>query len=454
MSKIEANKFELSVTDFNFEKMLRKVTTVINFRVDEKHQKFTVHIDKNIPPVLSGDDQRLTQVITNLLSNAVKFTPEQGSIHLDTVFIDEKDHICTIKISVTDTGIGIEKEQQDRLFKSFEQADSGISRKFGGTGLGLAISKRIIEMMGGGIWVESEPGRGSTFAFTVQVKRGAETEESLLSPAINWNNVRVLAVDDEAEIRTYFKDLAQRLGLNCDVASGGEEAIAMMERNGGYDIYFLDWKMPGMDGIDLTRRIKAKDGNKSVVIMISSAEWTSLKKAAKKAGVDKFLSKPLFPSAIADVINECLGTGHIMAAKKSRPEPEDPDAFAGYRILLAEDVEINREIVLSLLEPYELNIRCAENGAEAVNMFCADPNNYDMIFMDVQMPEMDGYEATRRIRAYDHPRAKRIPIVAMTANVFREDIEKCLEAGMNDHVGKPLDTGEITAKLRKFLPAQ
>ncbi|MDR2184626.1 MAG: response regulator [Treponema sp.] len=453
MSKIEANKFVLSVADFNFEKMLRKVTNVINFRVDEKQQKFTVHIDKNIPPVLSGDDQRLAQVITNLLSNAVKFTPEHGSIRLDTKFIDEKDQLCTIEISVTDTGIGIEREQQERLFQSFEQADSGISRKFGGTGLGLAISKRIVDMMGGSISVHSEPGKGSTFAFTVRAKRAGGAAESLLSPNINWTNVRVLAVDDEAETRSYFKDIAQRIGLNCDTASSGEEAAGMISRNNGYDIYFVDWKMPGMDGMELTRYIKRGDKNKSVVIMISAFEWTAIEKTAKDAGVDKFLPKPLFPSAIADIINECLGEAGVIPAKESQPGPEETGAFAGRRILLAEDVEINREIVLALLEPYGLIISSAENGLEALNMFRADPGGYDMIFMDVQMPEMDGYEATRRIRTVDHPLAKRIPIVAMTANVFREDIEKCLEAGMNDHVGKPLDTGELVSKLRQFLPA-
>jgi signal transduction histidine kinase/DNA-binding response OmpR family regulator len=453
MSKIEANKFELSIADFNFEKMLRKAANVINFRVDEKQQKFTVHIDENIPPVLSGDDQRLTQVITNLLSNAVKFTPEHGSIQLDTKFIGEENQICTIEIRVTDSGIGIERQQQERLFQSFEQADSGISRKFGGTGLGLAISKRIVNMMGGRIWVDSEPGRGSTFAFTIQAGRAAGTEESPLSPNINWTNMRILAVDDEAETRSYFRDIAQRLGLNCDTVSGGEEAIGMISRNNGYDIYFIDWKMPGMDGMELTRHIKRGDKNKSVVIMISAVEWTTIEKAAKDAGVDKFLPKPLFPSAIADVINECLGAGSITAARKPQPESEETGSFAGRRILLAEDVEINREIVFALLEPYELNISCAENGLEAIKMFSADPGGYDMIFMDVQMPKMDGYEATRRIRALDHPQAKRIPIVAMTANVFREDVEKCLDAGMNDHVGKPLDTGELASKLRKFLSA-
>jgi CheY-like chemotaxis protein len=228
----------------------------------------------------------------------------------------------------------------------------------------------------------------------------------------------------------------------------------MINRSNGYDIYFVDWKMPGMDGVELTRHIKRGDKNKSVVIMISAAEWTTIEKAAKEAGVDKFLPKPLFPSAIADIINECLGVANTIPVKEPQPESKETDSFAGYRILLAEDVEINREIVFALLEPYKLSISCAENGLEAVKMFNADPGGYNMIFMDVQMPEMDGYEATRRIRAIDHPHAKCVPIVAMTANVFREDVEKCFEAGMNDHVGKPLDTGELVSKLRKFLPVE
>ncbi|MDR3294850.1 MAG: PAS domain-containing protein, partial [Clostridiales Family XIII bacterium] len=197
MSKIEANKFELSPVEFEFEKMLQRVVNVSNFRVDEKQQKFTVHIDRAIPRTLIGDDQRLAQVITNLLGNAVKFTPEQGSISLNTRFVKEENGICTLQIEVTDTGIGISEEQKLRLFRSFEQADGGTARKFGGTGLGLVISKRIVEMMGGDIWIESEPGKGSTFAFTVQAGRGAGEKHSLLAPGVIWGNIRVLAVDDD-----------------------------------------------------------------------------------------------------------------------------------------------------------------------------------------------------------------------------------------------------------------
>jgi CheY-like chemotaxis protein len=234
----------------------------------------------------------------------------------------------------------------------------------------------------------------------------------------------------------------------CDVAISGENALKLVDQNGGYHIYFIDWKMPVMDGIQLAREIKARVTENAIVIMISAAEWSGIAEEAKAAGVDKFLSKPLFSSTIAEVINECLGVDKRQAEKAQAADIAG--IFAGRRILLAEDVEINREIVQALLEPTKLEIDCAENGAQAVRMFTSAPNRYDIIFMDLQMPEMDGYEATQRIRALNIPQSETIPIIAMTANVFREDVEKCLEAGMNGHVGKPLDFDEVLNKLRFY----
>jgi PAS domain S-box-containing protein len=448
MSKIEANKFELAPVEFELEKMLRRVVNVINFRVDEKRQELSVNIDHSIPHSLIGDDQRIAQVITNLLGNAVKFTPEQGTISLTVRLVEKINDICTLKISVSDTGIGITPEQQKRLFQSFEQAESSTTRKYGGTGLGLAISKNIVEMMGGSIWIESEQGKGSTFTFTIQVKRGKEEKQEYL-PDVNLKDVRILAVDDDTDILSFFMEVTQRFGISCDTAASGEKALELIAQKGDYHIYFIDWRMPGIDGIQLVREIKARRSDNSIVTMISAAEWSTIAKEAKEAGVDNFLSKPLFPSTIAEVINECLGIDNQQTEKTQAADIKG--IFAGRRILLAEDVEINREIVQTLLEPTQLEIDCAENGVEAVRMFTEAPARYDMIFMDIQMPEMDGYDATQRIRSLDNPKAKTIPIIAMTANVFKEDIEKCLASGMNNHVGKPLSFEEVMNRLHLYL---
>jgi len=321
MAKIEANKLELSPIDYNFEKMLQKVVELIKFRADEKRQVLSINVDKNIPRFIVGDDHHLAQVITNLLSNAVKFTPEKGKISLEASLVGGTDEYCELRIEVTDTGIGISTEKQAKLFDAFEQAENGTSRQYGGTGLGLAITKRIVELMGGRIWVESEIGKGAKFTFTVKMLYSKENKNSE-----EYNN-----------------------------------------------------------------------GNNSM---------------------------------------------------------ENNNNFFGKRMLLAEDVEINREILISLLGDTGLIIDCAENGKEALNMIEAAPDKYDIVLMDVQMPKMDGLEATRQIRALPALQGAELPIIAMTANVFKDDIEKCLAAGMNDHLGKPLDIDKILDKLRIYLKVQ
>jgi len=453
ISKIEANKLGLSPSEFNFERMLQRVVHVVNFRVDEKQQKFKIYVDRDIPEYLIGDDQRLVQVITNLVGNAVKFTPDQGMIRIGTYFLGEEDGVCAIKITVTDTGIGISPEQQNRLFQPFQQAESDTARKFGGTGLGLTISKSIVEIMGGKIWIESELGKGATFAFTVPLLRGEEQGRRFAARGIYWGNVRILAVDDDQDTLTFFSKIMNEFHMSFDTAQSGEHALELVERNGTYDIYFIDWKLPGMDGIQLASALRANapaPNHVFSVVMFSAASQPIRGDVAKKAGIDKFLLKPLFPCTILDAIFDCLGVEHEQAqAQEAAPEPAL--IFTGRRILLVEDVEINREIVLAMLEPLLVEVDCAENGKEAVRMFSEAPDKYDMIFMDVQMPEMDGYEATKNIRAMNIPQAGQIPIVAMTANVFREDIERCLAAGMNSHVGKPLNHDEVLEGLRTYL---
>ena len=449
MSKIESGKFDLSWVEFNFSKMLHRVADVISFRVEEKKQIFSLFIDETIPPALIGDDQRIAQVITNLLGNAVKFTPNGGAISLNAKLLSEEDGIYTLKVEVSDSGIGISPEQQNRLFQPFQQVDTNTSRTYGGTGLGLSISKRLVELMGGKIWVESELGKGSTFAFTVQVRHSDLKENTSCMREMNWKGARILILDTDQNVLDYIKNIVERHGAHCDIASHSQEALNHAQLC-PYAIYFIDYNIHDTDALELTEELKRMHPKHdcTVIIMAPSSECIDIEEKAKEAGVDMLLPKPLFPSALVDRINEALCKNREREDETSEEVEED---YSSKYMLLAEDVEINREILISLLEPTNLNIESAENGAIAVSMYSAAPEKYDIIFMDVQMPEMDGYEATRRIRALDIPSAKTIPIVAMTANVFREDIERCLEAGMNDHLGKPLEISIVLEVIKKYL---
>ena len=453
ISKIEANKLELSYTDFDFEKMLMKISNVLSFTMGAKKLNFSVKLDTSIPQFVVADEQRLSQVITNLLSNAVKFTEEGGKIRLtaNKVGQDKENDLSYIQISITDSGIGISDEQMERLFTSFEQADNSISRRYGGTGLGLAISKKIIEMMNGNLTVESTVGEGSTFSFMIPVRRGSGDSRAILPKGIGWHNIRVLAVDDAEETREYFQGTAELIGFHCDIAEDAYAALEMIQKaERAYDVIFIDWKMPGMNGIELTSKIKKIYQDNSVVVMISATEWSDIEDEAKEAGVDAFIPKPLFTSVLTDTINNCLSIEQHME-DTGKTDEEEAHSFKGVRILLAEDIEINREIVFGLFDDTGANITTAENGIEALNTFRDKPEAFDVIFMDIHMPEMDGYEATKQIRALENPRAKTIPIIAMTANVFKNDIERCMAVGMNDHVGKPLDVEEVMTKLESQL---
>jgi len=469
MSKIESGKFELSEEEFNFERMLQRVVNVVNHKIAENKQQFKIYVDRDIPEFLLGDDQRLAQVVTNLVGNAVKFTPEAGTIRIGTYFLGETEpgsdsdqSVCEIKVTVSDTGIGISDEQQSRLFQSFQQADSSTSRRFGGTGLGLTISKGIVEMMGGTIWVESELGKGATFAFTVRLRRSSGDERKYLGYGLDWRGVRILVADsDDAETMAFFKKITGEFGATCDTVPTGADVLRMVETNGGYDIYFIGWDLPDLGGPETAKTLREmdSDGSRCAIAMFSDMNASDeFKDGAKRAGVDIFVTKPLFPSNIVDTTNQILGfKQHVEETVES-----ENAIFEGRRILLAEDVDINREIVMSMLEPTLLEIDCAENGMEAVEMFANNPDRYGMIFMDVQMPEMDGYAATHAIRGLERraaaeaaikgiPVRPNVPIIAMTANVFKEDVEKCLEAGMNGHIGKPLAFGEVLGKLREYL---
>ncbi len=452
MSKIEANKLELVSADFDFEKLLSDICTVIGVRVGEKSQDLTVEFENDFSSWFVGDEVRISQVVTNLLSNAVKFTPEGGVIAVKTKLMERDEESSVLRVSVTDTGIGVTPEQEERIFNSFEQADGGTSRKYGGTGLGLAICKKLVNMMGGDIWVESEYGKGSSFVFTLRLKNSPHKgEKNRLSAEVDKSALRVLVIDDAQEVREYFQHILGGFGIACDLAENGYQAVTLARQSAGrgaaYNVIFVDWKMPGMDGMETARRVKEEIGGDPLVIMVSSVEWAMIQEEARQIGITRFVAKPLFPSAIFNAINDLMRVEKAEAVSFG----EQLGDLSGKTILLAEDVEINREIVLSLLDGTGVSVDTAENGLEALRQFRDNPDRYDLIFMDVQMPEMDGLETTARIRALDLPRAKAVPIIAMTANVFKEDVDKCLAAGMNDHISKPIDLQELRQKMDKYI---
>ena len=448
ISKIEAGKIEFIPAEFNFDIMLQKTLALNTYQINAKKLNFTVHIDKNIPHFLVGDAQRLAQVIANLMSNAIKFTPQGGKIHLEASFLGEIDGTCELQISVTDSGIGIRQEHHDKLFNTFVQVSDGYNREYHGTGLGLAISKQIVEFMNGRLWVESEIGKGSRFVFTIKAKRSDNGLHMMLSPDVNWDNIKILVAGGTPEILEQFKNLSQHISINFDMAASGAEAWRFVKEYDGYDMYFIDWNIPDMNGIELAGQIKSFDNNKQpLVIMATEANWESIKSDAQAIGVDKYLSKPCFHSTIIDCINQCLRLPGINAEEAEIYLNE----FAGKKMLLAEDVEINREIIAALLENTGIEIDFAINGKEAVDMVTAAPGKYDIIFMDVQMPKMDGLEATRHIRSLSGVKYDKPPIVAVTANVFREDTETYLSVGMNDHIGKPIDIDKAIQVLRKWV---
>ena len=452
MSKIEAGKLELDSAPFNLEKMLIKVCGLIVEKAERKKLKLKIDLSPKMRMHYIGDELRLSQVITNLISNSVKFTPENGRIELKVKEIHrEKDH-SVLLFSVKDTGIGMTKEQMGRLFTAFEQAEKGTTRKFGGTGLGLAISKSIVEKMGGRIWAESKPGKGSNFLFDAKLERPEQPAGAVLYGNTRPSDIKMLVVEADADTRKHFKRIVNGFGVGADEAETVKQAVAMAaaarDTQRPYDIVFADQSVADESNLEYLQSAKYSIRKDSVVVLTSFLNWNKIESKLRTFGITKFVSTPFFASSILDAINEVL-SGEV---RHTGPKPENAGAnpdFSEVTLLLAEDVEINRDIVCALLEDTKVNIDSAENGRIAVDMFKAAPDKYDLIFMDLQMPEMDGYEATSIIRGLDLPRAKSVPIIAMTANAFKEDIDKCLECGMNGHLAKPIDINAVMESIAK-----
>jgi len=442
-SKIEAGKLEIDTIDFNLHSVIENVTTMVEMKTSEKNLDFVVSYDQGINMNIHGDPLRLGQILTNLVNNAVKFT-EKGEIGIYIKSIS-KDYY---RFEVRDTGIGLTKEQQSKLFQSFSQADSSTTRKYGGTGLGLAISKQLVHLMGGRIWIESEYGKGSSFIFEISLK---ETFQADLEKK-QFSDKRILIVDDTPSWQNILTSLLKQYDIVVDIASSGEEAISMIcNENRQYDLVMMDWRMPGMDGIETTKIIKKHRKNlPTTIIMVSSFSQETVVDAAKKQGIDIFLHKPIDPSLLYNVIMDVFGNKIQKKCEQivdTSSLKQELSTLKGSHLLLVEDNRLNREIIHGMIDPSGIIIDDACNGEDALNKFQQNRNKYELILMDIQMPIMDGYEATQEIRKLD----KNIPIVALTANALLRDIKKTQEYGMNAHLNKPIEVDKLFSILLEYL---
>ena len=455
-SKIEAGKLDMEEAEFQLDAVLENVSTVVGQKATEKGLEFLFQIGKDIPQDLVGDPLRLGQVLTNLVNNAVKFT-EKGEICIAAELLETSETRARLRFTVSDTGIGMTPEQAAKLFEPFTQADGSTTRKYGGTGLGLAICKRLTEMMQGTIWVESSPGIGSTFGFTVWFGLGrAKDRPRHVVPEV-MNGLKVLVVDDNAAAREILADALGQLPFTVDIAASGQEALASIlqadSAEAPYGLVLMDWNMPGMNGIEAVRSLKQNDSlhRQPKVIMVTAFGREEVRHQAEDVGADGFLLKPVSQSMLVDAL-VALFQPEAAPAGRDKPSAERTYGLGGLRVLLVEDNEINRQIGVELLESEGLVVDTAVNGREAVDKVVAavGANSlYDAVLMDIQMPEMDGYEATHRIRA--DKRLTALPIIAMTAHAMLEERERCLAAGLNDHVAKPIDPDALYHTLKRWL---
>jgi PAS domain S-box-containing protein len=452
-SKIEAGKLDVEQVPFDLHSdVLENLANVIGLKAGEKGTELVFDFDDNLPYALVGDPLRLGQVLINLMNNAVKFT-EGGEITLKIEVTDSDTDGMQLRFGVTDTGIGMNDEQLARLFQSFSQADSSTTRKFGGTGLGLTISKRLVELMGGDIGVESVPGTGSTFWFTthlgfadpLQLKIGRQFDSEI-------TDLKILVVDDNPSARLILSRYLQSFDYAGTAVDNGADAIAKLETASAagepFDLVLTDWKMPQMDGIEVARRIN-EDGKLSktpAVIMVTAFDREALRAQTADLSIQGVLLKPVSPSTLLDGILDAFGKG---VARRHSDGARLPTRVLGARLLLVEDNEINQQVACEILEGAGTRVTVANNGQEGVDTLFADPEAYDAVLMDVQMPIMDGYQATRVIR--DDPRFTKLPIIAMTANAMVSDQQDAKDAGMDDHVAKPIDVAELFSVLGRWI---
>ncbi|MBI5278506.1 MAG: response regulator [Burkholderiales bacterium] len=452
-SKVEAGRLDLEQAEFALDKLLDDTSALISEKCHAKGLELVFDVAPDVPRALVGDPLRLGQVLLNYAANAVKFT-ERGEVVVSVRATERTAQGVQLLFRVRDTGIGLTPEQVDRLFRSFSQADTSTTRRFGGTGLGLAISKKLAELMGGEVGVESTPGRGSIFWFTARVGVGQARQRQLL-PRPDLRGRRVLVVDDNMHARSVIADMLQGMTFSVDEAEDGAAAVTQVRdaaRQGRpYDVVYLDWRMPGMDGIEAAQQIRALGlATPPMMLMVTAFGREEATAGANRAGIDDVLVKPVNASALFDATMRALG-GRVARVTSPAGLVAAPQGrlatIAGRRVLLVEDNDINQQVARELLEETGLRVDVASDGAAA--LAALDAQAYDLVFMDMQMPVMDGVTATRVLR--DMPKLRHLPVIAMTANAMEADRQKCIAAGMNDYLVKPIDPKELDAMLLRWI---
>ncbi|WP_353064478.1 response regulator [Tunturibacter psychrotolerans] len=452
-SKIEAGKLDIEKTDFRLEDVLDNLSTIVSQKAQDKNLEFLIAAQHDIPPNLIGDPLRLGQILINLVNNAVKFT-ERGEVLVTVAMEDQIADRVKVKFSVRDSGIGMTSEQISRLFQAFAQADTSTTRKYGGTGLGLSISKRLVEMMEGSIWAEGEPGVGSTFHFTSWFGVGSEDKQRRL--IVDLAGIRALVVDDNEQAREILTEALRVFALRAESVSSGEDAvreIAAADSTDPYRLVLMDWHMPGLDGLQASRVIKRNQRLQNIpkIVMVTAFGRDEIRTQAEEIGVESYLLKPVNQSLLYDTLVDLFGVAgaddHRSHKRKDSAAVHDA---TGIRVLLVEDNEMNQQVATELLESAGAIVTVANHGGEAVKILTAgdQPPKFDVVFMDLQMPEMDGFTATRLLRS--DLRLRKFPIIAMTAHALVEERQRCLDAGMNDHVSKPIDPDNLFVTLLRW----
>ncbi|MCM1235003.1 MAG: response regulator, partial [Ruminococcus flavefaciens] len=447
ISKIESGKFALNPIHFSLRKTMDNLVNIVRPMIKSKEQEFDVRIHNVNYEMLYGDELRISQVFINILSNAVKYTPKGGKIILD--LYEERIDTQTIRITyiVKDNGIGMSHEYMEHMYDTFTRADDSRTNKVQGTGLGLAIVRQMVTLMNGTIDCESESDKGTTFTVKLELPIGEDASRAYTLPPID-----ILFVDDDEAFLAITEDTVEEMGANAETACSGEEALELVkkrhETNNDYDIAVVDWKMPGMSGAETVQAIRGVAGTDTSIILVSAYDWSDIEDDAKNSGADGFISKPLFKS----YLSEKIGIAVNDEEKKSGADEAENGDLRGMNVLVAEDNDLNWEVISELLNMYGIASDHAENGKEAVSMIqSADDGKYDLILMDIQMPIMNGREAAMEIRKSSRNYVKNIPIIAMTADAFAEDIDACLAAGMDGHAAKPVDMDKLCQEMRHVI---